>query len=83
MDVLSRDLIGNQWVEHTAAAAGLERLCRYILRPPYAHERLRSDGRSALELKTAWHDGTRELVFEPLEVLEWLAAMSHGRKQTS
>jgi hypothetical protein len=30
----------------------------------------------ALELKTAWHDGTRELVFEPLEFLERLAAMT-------
>jgi hypothetical protein len=29
-----------------------------------------------LELKTAWHDGTRELVFEPLEFLERLAAMT-------
>ena len=28
---------------------------------------MRSDGRVALELKTAWHDDTRELVFEPLE----------------
>ena len=52
--------------------------CRYILRPPFAQERLRlrSDGRIALELKTAWHDGTRELVFEPLELLERLAAMT-------
>ena len=58
--------------------AGLERLCRYILRPPFAQERLRrrSDGRIALELKTAWHDGTRELVFEPRELLERLAAMT-------
>ena len=58
--------------------AGVERLCRYILRPPFAQERLRlrSDGRIALELKTAWHDGTRELVFEPLELLERLAAMT-------
>jgi hypothetical protein len=34
--------------------AGLERLRRYILRPPFAQERLRlrSDGRIALELKT-------------------------------
>ena len=38
--------------------------------------RLRSDGRIALELKQAWHDGTRELVFEPLELLERLAAMT-------
>ena len=29
-----------------------------------------------LELKTAWHDGTRELLFEPLEFLERLAAMT-------
>jgi hypothetical protein len=27
-------------------------------------------------LKQAWHDGTRELVFEPLELLERLAAMT-------
>jgi len=58
--------------------AGLERLCRYVLRPPFAQERLRlrSDGRIALELKTEWHDGTRELVFEPSELLERLAAMT-------
>src|SRR5215813_14652865 len=58
--------------------AGLERLGRYILRPPFAQERmrLRGDGRVALELKRAWHDGTRELVFEPLEFLERLAAMT-------
>ena len=48
------------------------------LTPPFAQERLRlrRDGRVALELKTAWHDGTRELVFEPLEFLERLAAMT-------
>jgi putative transposase len=58
--------------------AGLERLCRYVLRPPLAQERLRrrSDGRIMLELKTAWHDGTRELVFEPPALLERLAAMT-------
>ena len=64
--------------------AGLERLARYVLRPPFAQERLRlrGDGRVALELKTAWHDGTRELVFEPLEFLERLAAMA-PRPETS
>ena len=53
-------------------------LCRYSLRPPFAQERvrLRSDGCVALELRTSWHDGTRELVFEPLEFLERLAAMT-------
>ena len=71
------DLHANVWVSANDRA-GLERLCRYILRPPFAQERLRlrSDGRVALELKTAWHDGTRELVFEPLELLERLAAMT-------
>ena len=29
-----------------------------------------------LELKTGWHDGTRRLVFEPLELLERLAAIT-------
>jgi hypothetical protein len=35
-----------------------------------------SDGRVPLELKRTWHDGTRELVFELLEFLERLAAMT-------
>jgi hypothetical protein len=71
------DLHANVWVSANDRA-GVERLCRYVLRPPFAQERLRlrSDGRVALELKTAWHDGTRELVFEPLELLERLAAMT-------
>jgi hypothetical protein len=71
------DLHANVWVS-AHDRAGRERLCRYILRPPFAQERLRlrSDGRIVLELKTAWHDGTRELVFEPLELLERLAAMT-------
>jgi hypothetical protein len=71
------DLHANVWVSANDRA-GVERLCRYILRPPFAQERLRlrSDGRVALELKRAWHDGTKELVFEPLEFLERLAAMT-------
>ncbi len=71
------DLHANVWVSANDRA-GLERLARYVLRPPFAQERLRlrSDGRIALELKQAWHDGTRELVFEPLEFLERLAAMT-------
>ena len=44
-----------------------------ILRPPFAEERLRrrSDRRIALELKTAWHDGVRELVFELAPRARW------------
>ena len=58
--------------------AGLERLSRYVLRAPLAHERprRRNDGRVVVELKTAWHDGTRGLLFEPLELLEKLAAIT-------
>jgi len=56
----------------------LEQLCRYLLRPAVAKDRLRllDDGRIALTLKTAWADGTRQLVFEPLELLEKLAALT-------
>ena len=52
--------------------------CRYLLRPAVAQDRLRllADGRVALTLKTAWADGTRYLVFEPLELLEKLAALT-------
>jgi hypothetical protein len=55
----------------------LEQLCRYLLRPAVAQDRLRllDDGRVVLTLKTAWVDGTRQLVFEPLELLEKLAAL--------
>ena len=40
--------------------ARLERVCRYTLRPPVAHERLRltSDGRIVLDLRHRWSDGT-------------------------
>src|SRR5882672_9550947 len=56
----------------------LEQLCRYLLRPAVAQDRLRllADGRVVLTLKTAWADGTRHLVFEPLELLEKLAALT-------
>lgn len=56
----------------------LEQLCRYLLRPAVAQTRLRrvGDGRILLTLKTAWGDGTRHLLFEPLELLEKLAALT-------
>src|SRR3989449_4656315 len=56
----------------------LEQLCRYLLRPAVAQDRLRllDDCRIVLTLKTAWADGTRQLVFEPLELLEKLAALT-------
>jgi Putative transposase len=66
-------------VAGTAAdRARLEQLCRYLLRPAVAQDRLRllSDGRVVLRLKSASADGTRHLIFEPLTLLEKLAALT-------
>ena len=56
---------------------GLERLLRYILRPPFAAERLEQgpDGRVFLRLKRQWRDGTQGVFFEPLDFLGKLAAL--------
>ena len=55
-----------------------EQLCRYLLRPAVAQDRLRltEDGRIVLELKRPWQDGTSHLVFEPLDLLARLAALT-------
>jgi hypothetical protein len=60
-----------------ADRARLEQLCRYLLRPAVAQDRLRllDDGRVVLTLKTPWADGTCHLIFEPLTLLEKLAAV--------
>jgi hypothetical protein len=60
---------------------GLERLCRYILRPPIAEERLRvletdTEGRIAAvayDMKRAWSNGTRTLRLTPMALLARLA----------
>jgi hypothetical protein len=56
--------------------AQLERLCRYLARPPLSHDRLSllPDGRVQLALKTAWSDGTRAVVLSPLDLLSRLCA---------
>jgi hypothetical protein len=56
--------------------AQLERLGRYVMRPPLSQERLewRSDGRLELTLKNVWKDGTRALLLEPHELLTRLCA---------
>jgi hypothetical protein len=61
-----------------AERARLEQLCRYLLRPPVAQDRLRhmGDDRILLTLKTPWADGTRHLIFAPMELLEKLAALT-------
>ncbi len=55
----------------------LERLCRYILRPALATERLTEceDGRVAYALRRPWRDGTTAVLFEPLELIEKLVAI--------
>ena len=70
------DLHANVWVSGTIGRGGAA-----LPIPVAAGRRAGSaaateDGRIVLELKRAWHDGTRELVFEPLELLERLAAMT-------
>ena len=57
--------------------AALERLCRYIARPPLSEERLHRlpDGRYAVRLKTPYSDGTTHVLFRPHELMEKLAAL--------
>ena len=60
----------------------LERIARYITRPPIAKDRLteRSDGTLELELKSVWKDGTRAIVFSPEDlVLRLVAAIPPPR----
>ena len=55
----------------------LQRLCRYAGRPPIATERLSllPDGRLLYRLKHRWRDRTTHVIYEPLELLERLAAL--------
>jgi hypothetical protein len=56
---------------------GLERLCRYVARPPLAGPRLRRlpDGDVEYEMKRRWSDGTEAIRFTPLELCEKLTAL--------
>jgi hypothetical protein len=55
----------------------LERLCRYVTRPPVATERmaLTSTGHVRYALKTPYRDGTTHIVLEPLDFMARLAAL--------
>jgi hypothetical protein len=55
----------------------LERLCRYITRPPLAQDRLErlDDGRVRYTLKQRWSDGTVAIVLQPLDLLSRLCAL--------
>ena len=56
---------------------GLERMGRYLARPPIATDRLSllDDGRLELQLKRPWRDGTTAFVFQPQELIERLVAI--------
>jgi hypothetical protein len=55
----------------------LERLCRYITRPPVATDRLAltPNGLIRYAMKTPWKNGTTHLLFEPLDFMGRLAAL--------
>jgi len=55
----------------------MERMCRYLARPPIAQERLtlRDDGSVKYTMKKAWRDGTHAIVLQPLDLIARLCAM--------
>ena len=55
----------------------LEKLCRYISRPPVASDRLyrTKDGDIGYMLKSQWNDGTYAVKFSPMEFIEKLVAL--------
>jgi hypothetical protein len=57
--------------------AGRATLCRYILRPPLANDRLvmLPDGSVQLSFKRPWSDGTRSVALAPLALIARLAAI--------
>jgi hypothetical protein len=57
--------------------AKLERLCRYVTRPPVSTKRLSMtrNGRVRYELKTPWRNGTTHIIFEPLDFISRLVSL--------
>jgi hypothetical protein len=57
----------------------LERLCRYITRPPVATQRLSQDarGRVVYRYKQPFRDGSTHVVLEPLDFIARLAGICH------
>ena len=55
----------------------VERLCRYLGRPPIAQDRLEhlADGKVRYEMKKPWRDGTRFVIFDPDALMARLCAM--------
>ena len=62
---------------HGRDRAGLERLCRYVTRPPIALERLteRDDGCVEYAFRKPWRDGTRAVVLTEEDFMARICAM--------
>ena len=62
---------------HARDTRGRAALCRYILRPPLANDRLTSlpDGRVRISLQKAYRDGTTAVELAPLAFMARLAAI--------
>jgi len=62
---------------HGRDRVALERLCRYVTRPPIALERLteRDDGCVEVAFRKPWRDGTRAVVLTAEDLLARLCAM--------
>jgi len=63
----------------------LERLCRYVSRPPVASKRLAltASGQVRYMLKTPYQDGTTHIVLEPLDLMARLAAPAAAQQSQS
>jgi hypothetical protein len=77
-DVADEPVAASDQARTRAVPAVLERMARYLVRPPIATDRLRQleDGRLELQLKQAWRDGTMTFVFTPHELIERLIVVS-------
>ncbi|PRQ08354.1 transposase [Enhygromyxa salina] len=55
----------------------LERLCRYVARPPLAQERLEltADGRCRYNFRHAWKNGVHAVLLAPLDLIARLCAL--------
>jgi hypothetical protein len=55
----------------------LEKLCRYVARPPIAMERLSKlpDGRVLYQLRHRWRNCATHMIFDPLDLIGKLAAL--------
>ena len=56
---------------------GLERMARYLTRPPIAQKRLKKLGNGSIELmlKRPWKDGTSSFIFDPLDFMAKLTVL--------